>query len=77
MGSHEFIRAFDLFLKLNGKVVIAALGPFVNLAILPVRGGNGLPPLFFFYIVKVPMSLLTKNQADMSINVTRTRLIGY
>ena len=48
MGSHEFIRAFDLFLKLNGKVVIAALGPFVNLAILPVRGGNGLLPLFFF-----------------------------
>ena len=50
MGSHEFIRAFDLFLKLNGKVVIAALGPFVNLAILPVRGGNGLLPLFFFFM---------------------------
>ena len=47
-GSHEFIRAFDLFLKLNGKVVIAALGPFVNLAILLLRGGNGLLPLFFF-----------------------------
>ena len=28
--------------------MIAALGPFVNLAILPVRGGNGLLPLFFF-----------------------------